>query len=414
VALTAEGPRTSRLRKVQDALTPREWMRIAGMAATVIGLYVIGFVLLLSSVPHHYALSKTEIFGVGTGILALTLGMRHAFDADHISAIDNTTRKLMAEGKRPMSVGFFFSLGHSTIVFVLAVLLNFGIRSLDSQVKNSGSGLHNITGIIGTSISGTFLYLIAALNLVILVSIVKVFLELRRGRYDEEELERQLDARGLMNRFFGKLARRIDTPWKIYPVGVLFGLGFDTASEVALLVLSGTAVASGLPFYAILSLPILFAAGMSTFDTVDGCFINFAYGWAFARPIRKVYYNITITGLSVAVAFLIGTIELLGLLPSELNWTGSVWNFFEGFNINTAGFAIVGLFAVTWALALSIWHFGRVEARWDAAARRARAVDGESVGPPTLLASGPVTARVRVGAVAAVTSLAGEQQHAIG
>jgi len=349
------------------------------MTAAIVGLYVVGFGLLLSSVPHHYHLSKTEVFGVGTGILALTLGMRHAFDADHLSAIDNTTRKLMADGKRPMSVGFFFSLGHSTIVFVLAVLLNLGIRSLDRQVRNPASGLHSVAGIVGVSVSGTFLYLIAALNVVVLVSIVRVFMELRRGTYDDEELERQLEQRGLMNRFFGKLARRIDTPWKIYPVGVLFGLGFDTATEVGLLVMSGTAVASGLPFYAVLSLPILFAAGMSTFDTIDGCFMNFAYGWAFARPIRKVYYNITITGLSVAVAFFIGTVEILGLLPAELNWSGGIWDFFERFNINTAGFVIVGLFVLTWVVALSVWHFGQVEARWDAAAVRARAARPEPV-----------------------------------
>jgi high-affinity nickel-transport protein len=263
-------------------------------------------------------------------------------------------------------------------VFILAVLLNFGIRSLDQQVKNSNSGLHNITGIIGTSVSGVFLYIIAALNIVILVSIVRVFLDLRRGLYDDQSLEEQLNKRGFMNRFFGPLARRIDSPWKMYPVGVLFGLGFDTATEVALLVLSGTAVASGLPFYAIISLPLLFAAGMSTFDTADGCFMNFAYGWAFARPIRKVYYNITITGLSVAVAFLIGSIEILGLLPSEFNWTGSVWAWFEKFNINTAGFIIVGLFVATWAIALSIWHFGHIEARWDAAALRAQADASET------------------------------------
>jgi high-affinity nickel-transport protein len=201
-------------------------------------------------------------------------------------------------------------------------------------------------------------------------------MDMRKGLYDDEQLDQQLDKRGLMNRFFGPLARRIDTPWKMYPIGVLFGLGFDTASEVALLVLSGTAVASGLPFYAILSLPILFAAGMSLFDTIDGCFMNFAYGWAFARPIRKVYYNITITGLSVAAAFLIGTIELLGLLPSELNLRGSFWAFMANFNINTAGFIIVGMFAVTWLVALSIWRFGHIEQRWDNAALRAQAAAG--------------------------------------
>jgi high-affinity nickel-transport protein len=352
------------------------------MGAVVVGLFVLGFAMLGAAVPHHYRLSGNETFGLGTGVLALTLGMRHAFDADHIAAIDNTTRKLMAEGKRPLSVGFFFSLGHSTVVFALSILLNFGIRSLDKQVSSGGSGLHNVTGIIGTSVSGTFLYLIAGLNVVILVSIVRVFIDLRKGKYDDEELEEQLNKRGLMNRFFGPLARRIDSPWKIYPIGILFGLGFDTATEVGLLVLSGTAVASGLPFYAILSLPIIFAGGMSLLDTIDGCFMNFAYGWAFARPIRKIYYNITITALSVVVALAIGTIEFLGLLPSELNWGGSVWHFFENFNINSAGFAIVGLFVVTWAVALSIWRFGRIEERWDAAALAARADGTVGAGDP--------------------------------
>ncbi len=360
------------MRKVRDGLTPSEWARVGGMTAAVVALHVVGFALLIAAVPAHYHLSKTQLFGLGTGLLAYTLGMRHAFDADHISAIDNTTRKLMTEGKRPLSVGFFFSLGHSSVVFILAVLLNFGIRSLDGQVSADGSGLHQITNIVGTSVSGFFLYLIAALNIVILVSIVRVFADLRRGKYDDKQLEVQLNQRGLMNRFFGPMARRIDTPWKMYPIGFLFGLGFDTATEIALLVLSGTAVAGGLPFYAVLSLPILFAAGMSLFDTLDGCFMNFAYGWAFARPIRKVYYNITITGLSVAVAFFIGTIELFGLLAQETHRSGGVWDWTERFNINSAGFVIVGLFVVTWVVALAIWRFGRIEARWDAAADRAR------------------------------------------
>jgi high-affinity nickel-transport protein len=349
---------------------------MSGMVGAIIALHVIGFLLLFAATRHHYHLTKTQIFGIGTGLLAYTLGMRHAFDADHIAAIDNTTRKLMAEGKRPTSVGFFFSLGHSTIVFLLAVLLNFGIRALDSQVKNGGSGFHRLTNIVGTSVSGFFLYLIAALNIVVLVSIVRVFRDMRKGKYNDEELEEQLNKRGLMNRFFGKLARRIDTPWKMYPVGVLFGLGFDTATEVALLVISGTAVASGLPFYGILSLPFLFAAGMSLLDTADGCFMNFAYGWAFSRPIRKVYYNITITGLSVVVAFLIGTVELVGLLTQELNVSGRVATFFENFNINTAGFVIVGLFVATWVVALAIWRYGHIEARWEAAAIEARAERG--------------------------------------
>jgi nickel/cobalt transporter (NiCoT) family protein len=252
------------------------------------------------------------------------------------------------------------------VVFVLAVLLNFGIRGLDKQVRNDNSGLHTITGVVGTCVSGFFLFLIAAFNIIVLAGIIRVFREMRNGRYDDGELEEQLNKRGLMNRFLGPLARRVDTPWKIYPIGFLFGLGFDTATEIALLVLAGTAVAGGLPFYAILSLPILFAAGMSLFDTADGCFMNFAYDWAFAKPVRKVYYNLTITGLSVFVAVFIGTIELLGLLSQNARLNGSFWSFLAGFNINTAGFVIVGVFVVTWIIALCIWHFGRIEQKWEA------------------------------------------------
>jgi len=251
----------ARARRVSDALTPSEWARAGGMAATVIALNLLGWGMLAAALRGHYHITKTEIFGVGTGILAYTLGMRHAFDADHIAAIDNTTRKLVSDGKRPLSVGFFFSLGHSSVVFVLALLLNFGIRALNSQVRNDGSALHNVTGIIGTMVSGTFLFLIATLNVIVLVSIAKVFHQMRSGRYSDEELEEQLAKRGLMNRFLGPLSRRVDSPWKMYPIGLLFGLGFDTATEIALLVLAGSAVVSGLPFYAVLSLPLLFAAG---------------------------------------------------------------------------------------------------------------------------------------------------------
>ena len=356
-----------RLAGARDALTPREWARAGAMAATIIGLNVLGWGMLAAAVGGHYHITRTEIFGFGTGILAYTLGMRHAFDADHIAAIDNTTRKLVGEGKRPLSTGFFFSLGHSSIVFVLALLLNFGIRALDDQVRNGSSGLHTMTGIIGTGVSGTFLYLIAALNVVVLAGIVKVFREMRNGAFDDKELEEQLAKRGLMNRFLGPLARRVDTPWKMYPIGVLFGLGFDTATEVALLVLAGSAVVSGLPFYAILSLPILFAAGMCLFDTADGCFMNFAYDWAFARPVRKVYYNLTITGLSVFVAFFIGTVEILGLIEQEYQLGGGFWTFMGNFDINKAGFVVVGVFVLTWAVALAVWHFGKIEQKWDTA-----------------------------------------------
>jgi nickel/cobalt transporter (NiCoT) family protein len=337
------------------------------MIFVVAGLHVLGFVTLIAVVaPSHYNLGVSGTFTIGIGVTAYTLGMRHAFDADHISAIDNTTRKLMSEGKRPLSVGFWFSLGHSTIVFALACLISVGVRSLDGPVKNDNSNLHQVTGWIGTGVSGVFLYIIAALNVVILLGIIKVFREMKTGKYDEATLEAQLNSRGFMNRFFGRLTKTITKPHQMYPIGVLFGLGFDTATEVALLVIAGSAGAAGLPWYAILCLPILFAAGMSLLDSLDGSFMNFAYGWAFSRPVRKVFYNITITGLSVAVALVIGTIELGGLIAQHLNLSGSFWNWFENIDINFLGFVIVGMFVATWVIAVSVWHFGHIEERWSA------------------------------------------------
>jgi nickel/cobalt transporter (NiCoT) family protein len=356
-----------RMRDVWLSLDRGQRWTVVLMIAVVGGLHVAGFLTLIALVaPHHYRLGTTGAFTVGIGVTAYTLGMRHAFDADHISAIDNTTRKLMAEGKRPLSVGFWFSLGHSTIVFLLAFLLSIGVRSLAGPVTNGSSGLHQVTGWIGTLVSGSFLYAIAALNVVILFGIVKVFRDMRTGTYDEKALEEHLNNRGLMNRFLGRITRRITQPRQMYPVGVLFGLGFDTATEVALLVLAGGAAGAGLPWYAILCLPILFAAGMSLLDSIDGSFMNFAYGWAFSKPVRKVFYNITITGLSVAVALVIGTIELGGLVASQLNLSGSFWSWFENINLNLVGFMIVGIFVATWAIALSVWRFGHIEERWSA------------------------------------------------
>jgi nickel/cobalt transporter (NiCoT) family protein len=351
-------------------LTRKERTELIAMALVVVGLLVLGTALLGASTAHHYRVSKTEVFGLGTGLLALTLGMRHAFDADHIAAIDNTTRKLMAEGKRPLGVGFFFSLGHSTVVFVLTLLLGLGIKSLGAGVADENSSLHHVTSLVGTSVSGLFLYAIAAINVVILWSILRAFGDLRSGEYDEAEVERKLEQRGMMNRFFYPLSRRVDKSWKMYPIGVLFGLGFDTATEIGLLVLSGSAVASGLPLWAILSLPLLFAGGMSFFDTLDGCFMNFAYHWAFSNPVRKIYYNLTVTGLSVAVAFGIGTIELVSLLGSELNLQGSFFSFFQNININSAGFVVVGLFVATWIMALVIWRVAKVEERFAPLAKQ--------------------------------------------
>ena len=359
--MTQRGAASHSVTRALASLTPRERTGIAAMGMVVLLLNVVGWSLLALAVDHHAHASQGNLFGVGTGVLAYTLGMRHAFDADHIAAIDNTTRKLVGEGKRPLGVGFSFSLGHSTVVFVLAILLNFGIHALNIQVAKPASGLHAAATIVGTSVSGTFLYLIALINLCVLVSLGRLYRQLRSGVYDAAELEQQLDQRGLMNRLLGRYARRIDSSGKMYPVGVLFGLGFDTATEIALLVLAGSAVVGGLPLAAILALPVLFAAGMCLFDTLDGCFMNFAYGWAFANPVRKIFYNLTITGLSVAVAFIIGSIELLGLVGRESGFTSPFWSFMRGFNINEAGFAIVGLFVVAWALALLYWRLARVE-----------------------------------------------------
>jgi high-affinity nickel-transport protein len=336
------------------------------MAAVVLGLHVVGFLLLFVLVaPHGYSLGASGAFGVGVGFTAYTLGMRHAFDADHIAAIDNTTRKLMNEGKRPISVGFFFSLGHSTIVFVLAFLFALGIKALGGQVADGSSTLHNVTGWIGTGVSGAFLYVIAALNIVILIGILRVVGAMRRGEYDEAELEHQLDNRGLMNRFYKRFTKTITKPWQMYPVGVLFGLGFDTATEVALLFLAAGAAGAGLPFYAILCLPILFAAGMSLLDTLDGSLMNFAYGWAFAKPVRKVFYNLTVTALSVFVALVIGSVEIFSLLAGKLGLEGGFWSWLGALDLNTLGFVIAGLFVATWAIALAVWRFGRIEERWS-------------------------------------------------
>jgi high-affinity nickel-transport protein len=349
------------------SLSASQKRTLSMMIAVVGGLHVLGFATLIALVvPRHLRLGGAGAFTVGIGVTAYTLGMRHAFDADHISAIDNTTRKLMAEGKRPLSVGFWFSLGHSTVVFVLALLISVGVHSLDAPVKRGGSSLHHFTGWIGTAVSGTFLYVIAALNVVILIGIIRVFRRMKTGIYDEQELERQLDSRGLMNRFFGRLTKAVSKPQQMYPIGVLFGLGFDTATEVALLVIAGSAGAAGLPWYAILCLPILFAAGMSLLDAIDGSFMNFAYGWAFSKPVRKVFYNLTITGLSVAVALVIGTIELGGLAAQHLNLSGSFWFWLSHLNLNLVGFVIFGMFVSTWAVALAVWRFGRIEERWTA------------------------------------------------
>ncbi|BBX39198.1 HoxN/HupN/NixA family nickel/cobalt transporter [Mycobacterium simiae] len=370
MSTTDLAPPQTRLAKLQGSLSAAEWGRVAMMLTLIVALHLVGWATLLLLVDPARLSVGGKAFGIGVGVTAYALGLRHAFDADHIAAIDNTTRKLMGDGQRPLGVGFFFSLGHSTVVFTLAVLLAIGTTTVVGPVENDSSTLHHYTGLIGTSISGVFLYLIAALNLVVLAGILRTFLRLRRGHYDEAELEQQLASRGFLNRFFGRFTRSITKSWHMYPIGLLFGLGFDTATEIALLVLAGTSAAAGLPWYAILCLPVLFAAGMCLLDTIDGSFMNFAYGWAFASPVRKIYYNITITGLSVVVALLIGSIELIDLFAEQLGWRGPFWDWVASLDLNTVGFVIVGLFALTWVAALLIWRYGRIEEKWAPATER--------------------------------------------
>jgi high-affinity nickel-transport protein len=355
---------TALLVRTQSELEGRPgWVRTAGVFSAIAVLHLLAWgALLLIVMPGQYTVG-TRVFGLGLGVTAYTLGLRHAFDVDHIAAIDNTTRKLAGEGKRPVSVGFFFALGHSSVVLGLAALIAAG-AGIVTTLTSTGSSTHALLGTIGTAVSGGFLYLIGILNLAALAGIGRVWRRMRHGHYSESELEALLDQRGLLGRVFGGLTRSINRPGQMYPLGLLFGIGFDTASEVTLLVLAGTGAASGLPWYAILVLPLLFAAGMSLLDTADGCFMNAAYDWAFATPVRKVYYNLTITGLSVAVALIIGTIELVGLLHDDLDLHDPITTGIANLNLGTLGFLIVGVFLLVWAAALAYWRLAHLEDRW--------------------------------------------------
>jgi high-affinity nickel-transport protein len=334
--------RTARSNQERSALTGAEWGRLSSVGLVVLALNVFGWgIFVLAIAPHHFEFKGLGL-GLGVALTAWTLGARHAFDADHISAIDNTTRKLMADGNRPLGAGFFFALGHSSIIMTVGVGLSIAARAVFGAMVEPHSGYETLGGVIGTSLAATFLYVIAALNLVVLAGILKVFRGMRRGLF----------------------MRSITKTWHMYFVGIVFGIGFDTATEVLLLAATAAAATEGLPWYAVLSLPLLFSGGMTLFDTLDGWFMNLAYGWAFARPVRRVYYNLVITGLSIAVAFLIGTIEIFGLLSAELHIHGGFWEVMANFNINKAGFAIVGLFILVWVAALGYWKLGGVEARW--------------------------------------------------
>ncbi|WP_458315596.1 Nickel transporter NicT [Mycolicibacterium brisbanense] len=343
-----------------------DWMSIAATGGFVALLHILGWgVLVIGVAPQHITLGSAGVFGIGLGVTAYLLGVRHAFDADHIAVIDNTTRKLVGEGTRSLSAGFWFSLGHSSVVFGLALLLALGVRALVGPVQDEGSPMLQTLGLIGSLVAGTFLILIGLTNLVAAVGIAKVFRAMRTGELDEEELERQLNRRGFLARLLGRVMGRVNKPWHLYLVGFLMGLGFDTASQVALLVLAAGTAAFTLPWYAVLVLPVLFAAGMSLFDTLDGIFMTRAYGWAFLQPVRKVYYNLTVTVLSVIVALVIGVIVLAGLLVDRLGITSGPLAVIGSADLEFAGFAIVGIFVVSWIAALAIWRFGRIEERWS-------------------------------------------------
>ena len=326
-----------------------------GMMATIAGLHLLGWLtLVLVIVPQHLTIGA-RTFDIGLGITAYMLGIRHSLDADHIAAIDNTTRRLTAKSERTISVGFWFAIGHSTIVFALTTLLALGTQTLASRLVIGRSDLGVLAAAVGTVISAGFLYAIAALNV---LSLITTWRQYRCQPPSTDPMlnpEGQLAKRGLLNRLLNPLMRLVAKPWQMYFVGLLFGLGFDTVTEIALLVLSGTGAASGLPWYAILCLPTLFAAGMSVIDTIDGSLMNVAYKWAIARPAGRIYYNLAITALSVAVALAIGTLEILGLIADRLHLHGAFWRWIAAVDLMWAGVAIVGLFIATSSVALFIW-----------------------------------------------------------
>jgi nickel/cobalt transporter (NiCoT) family protein len=291
---------------------------------------------------------------LGTALLAYTFGLRHAVDADHISAIDNVTRKLMQERKRPVSIGLYFSLGHSTVV----VALSLAIASAAALVKDLPA-LQRFGDLVGTSVSAGFLLLIAALNMVVLVDITAAFGKARRGQaYEDRTVDAMLDQRGLMGRLFRPLLRIVDCSRKMYPIGLLFGLGFDTASEVALLGIAAVEAGKGLPVFDIMLFPLLFTAGMSLLDTTDGILMLGAYGWAFVKPVRKLYYNMIITLVSVLVALVVGGIEAAGVFAHRLALSGGVWGAIRAANDNfgVLGFIIVGVFAASWVLSVAVYR----------------------------------------------------------
>jgi high-affinity nickel-transport protein len=332
------------------SFTAAERRSLAGYGAAIAVLHILGWGVCLAYTSAHPAL-------LGLGLSAYLFGMRHAFDADHIAAVDDTVRLMLQKGRRPLGVGFFFSLGHSTVVFLLAVLTAF----VAALVRRRLPGLEGVGNVVGAVISGLFLWTIGLLNLAVLLDMLHVWRR-RHVPHGHAHVDELLARRGLLNRLFGqRLTKLINHSWQMYPIGFLFGLGFDTASEIALLALTGSAAVSRIPAGAVLALPILFTAGMSLMDTADGVLMTRAYGWAFFNPVRRIFYNLTTTSLSVAVALVIGSIEIMQVLIGEFDWHGVVARAIAGLSLDGLGYLIVSMFVLAWAISYSVWRLRRLE-----------------------------------------------------
>lgn len=338
--------------------TRREAGRLGAMYGVIALLHVAGWGLFL-----YYGHRAGPVYA-GAGGLAYSFGLRHAFDADHISAVDDTTRFLMSRGKRPLGVGFFFSLGHSTVVIVLALV----VAAAAGAVQRNIPAFQEIGGTVGALVSGTFLLVIAVLDLIVLLGLLDIWRKAKTGQYDAEQLDELMQQRGFMNRVLGRRWRNVlSESWHIYPIGVLFGLGFDTATEVALLGLTTTAATDGggaLPIGALLALPLLFAAGMTLMDTTDGVFMAKAYGWAFSNPVRKIYYNLSTVALGVVVAGAIGVVQYLHVIANHGNMHGGFWEWLDALDFELLGYAIVATFVLFWAASVLWYRLRRIEQRY--------------------------------------------------
>jgi high-affinity nickel-transport protein len=345
---------------IGPALTKGEKVRMAALYLVILGVTAFAFIAAFAYLPHQIPGEVTGggLLFTGLALTAYILGLRHGFDADHIAAIDNTTRKLLNEGKRPLTVGTWFSLGHSTIVCGMIVALVFAFNAVKSQYTAFASA----GAVLGTLISGIFLFAIGLINVIIVLDVYRIFRGLRTRTLDQAALDEQLEKRGFLNRYFGRLFRLIEEPWQIYPIGVLFGLGFDTATEIIIIALATDLAFTGtFPLWAILILPLLFTCGMVLSDTSDGFSMRYAYGWAFLKPIRKIYYNLTLTIISVLVAFVIGGVELLQVISGEFHWGGPFWSWLDALDFEELGIGIVVLFLGCWIGAMVIYRLKRYE-----------------------------------------------------